>query len=145
MSECIATTFLGKPCKYEATVGDYCIIHAGGWDHFKANSAMLYNLYGQMSTIAGIVGGLAVVFGAGKMFSVMSNGETRNLNLDQMKDTAETVMKSLELMTGMDDTRGEVEGLGEIVIRLHEDLILLTQHIAVNAKNTAQVSTEELV
>lgn len=128
----------GKTLSVRATVGDYCIIHAGGWDHFKANSAMLCNLYGQMSTIAGIAGGLAIVFGVGKMFSVMSNGEKRDLNLDQMKDTAETIMQSLELMTGLDDTRGEIEGLGEIVIRLHEDLILLTQHIAVNAKKTAQ-------
>lgn len=142
--KCIVTTFLGEPCPYDATIGDYCIIHAGGWDHFKANSAMLYNVYGQMTTIVHIVTGLVTILGTGKIFSVISNGEKRSLNLDQMRDTAETVMRSLEIMTDLDDPRREIESMGATIIRLHEDVILLIQHIALNAKKTAQVSTEKL-
>jgi hypothetical protein len=136
--KCIATTFLGDPCPYDATVGPYCIIHAGGWDHFKADAAMLYNVYGQMTTILGIVAGLVTTLGAGKIFNIVRNGETRSLNLDELKDRAETLIRILEILP--DDPRNQIEDMGETIIRLHEDVGLLTEHLAAVAQTAVQAA-----
>jgi hypothetical protein len=138
--KCIAITFLGKPCQNDATVGDYCIIHAGGWDHFKANSAMLYNVYGQITTILGIVTPLVTILGAGKVFNIVRGDETRRLKLDELKDRAETLIRILDILP--DDSRAEIEAMGENIIRLHEDVRLLTGHLAAVSQTTFQVVNE---
>jgi hypothetical protein len=138
--KCIAVTFLGTPCPNDATVGDYCIIHAGGWDHFKANSAMLYNVYGQIITILGIVTPLLTILGAGKIFNIVRGGETRRLKLDDLKDRAETLIGILDILP--EDAREEIEAMGETIIGLHEDVRLLTEHLAAVAQTAFQVVNE---
>jgi hypothetical protein len=127
--------------------GDYRrLLHSSRWRLGSCQSQCgdAHKVYGQVTTIVGIVSGLVTTFGTGKMFSVRSNGETRSPDIDEMKDTAETVMRSLEIMTDLDDPRNEIENLGPTIVRLHEDVILLTQHLALNSQQTTQASSEEL-
>ena len=130
MTLCHATTFIGKPCDNAATIGEYCVIHAGGWDHFKANVTMLYTVYTQVTAALGIISMVIIVVGAGRIFKVMHNGETRSLNLDEMKDRAETLIGILDLFAGMEDPRNEIENIDKNIIRLHEDVLLLVEHLA---------------
>jgi len=99
---------------------------------------MLYNVYGQMTTILGIVAGLVTTLGAGKIFNIVRNGETRSLNLDELKDRAETLIRILEILP--DDPRNQIEDMGETIIRLHEDVGLLTEHLAAVAQTAVQAA-----
>ena len=148
MTLCIATNFLGEPCPYTATIGDYCILHAGGWDYFKANVAMLWAVRGHVTTLLGIITGLGVILGSTRIINLMRDGETRSLNLDEMKDSAETLIRILDLLAQteepeMEDQRNGIENIGKTVLRLHEDVLLLVQHLAMSY-HPAQASAEEM-
>jgi len=148
MELCIATNFLAEPCPYTATIGDYCILHAGGWDYFKANAAMLWSVHGRVTTLLGIVTGLGVIVGSAKVFNLARDGEPRSLNLAEMKDSAETLIRILDLLSQMDeqdmeDQRNRIENVGKTVLRLQEDVQLLIQHMAVSY-HAVQSSAEEM-
>jgi hypothetical protein len=148
MALCISTNFLGKPCPYTATIGDYCILHAGGWDYFNANVAMLWAVYSQATTLLGIIGVLGVTLGSTKIVNVARDGETRSLNLDKMRDSAENLISILDLLAKMEESEMEsqreaIENVGETIVRLHEDVLLLIQHLAMSYQR-AQVSAGEL-
>lgn len=136
---CKATNFLGEPCPYTATIGDYCVIHAGGWDYLKVNAAMLSKVYGQLTTISGIVSVLITILGAGKAFNVVINGETRTLALDEIRDRAETLMGILDIVDEKEPQQ-MIENLGPSIIRLHEDVTLVIQHVAANFLEQEQSS-----
>ncbi len=148
MELCLATNFLGEPCPYTATIGDYCVLHAGGWDHAKANAAMLWAVRGQVTTLLGIITGVGVLLGATRIVNVVQDGQPRTLNLYEMQDSAEYVLRILDLMAQMDeleskDQREGIENLGNTVLRLHRDVQLLVQHLAASYQ-TAQLANAEL-
>jgi hypothetical protein len=101
---------------------------------------MLYNVYGQITTILGIVIPLITILGAGKVFNIVRGGETRRLKVDELKDRAETLIRILDILP--DDPREEIEAMGENIIRLHEDVRVLTEHLAAVAQTAFQVVNE---
>jgi hypothetical protein len=148
MALCIGINFLGEPCPYTATIGDYCILHAGGWDYFKANVAMLWAVRGHVTTLLGIITGLGITFGSGTIINLVVDGETRSLNLDQMKDSADSLIGILDLLAQTEELEKEeqrngLENIGKSVLRLHQDVLLLVQHLAMSYQ-TAQASAERM-
>jgi len=130
VEKCIEITVTGDPCPNDATVGEYCIIHAPGWDKFKANVVMLFTVYGYVTTALGIISTLGPIVGLPTIFNVMRKGETRTLKLADLKDSAESLIRILDLLAGAEDPRGEIENIGGTVILLHEDVLSLVEHLA---------------
>jgi hypothetical protein len=140
MAPCISVNLFGNPCPYTATIGDYCVLHAGGWDYFKDNVAMLWSVRGHLTTLIGIVTGLGGILGSSKI-NVMVEGKARVLDLDEMKDSAETVIRMLDIV-GEEDLKNVLEDVGGTVVRLHEDITLIFQHLA-KSYQPSQTSVEE--
>jgi len=140
MEKCIGITLVGDPCPYDATVGEYCVLHAGGGDYFKANMAMLWSVYGRVSSALSLLGVLLTIFGSSKLFNVMYNGETRGVRLAELKDVAESLIAQLELIARLDDPRSELETLGTTTTRFEAELLSLVEQLAIGHYGTTQIS-----
>jgi hypothetical protein len=109
---------------------------------------MLWAVYSQATTLLGIIGVIGITLGSTKIVNVARDGETRSLNLDKMRDSAENLISILDLLAKMEESEMEsqreaIENVGETIVRLHEDVLLLIQHLAMSYQ-TAQVSAGEL-
>lgn len=102
---------------------------------------MLWAVRGQLTTLIGVIAGLGGILGSTRI-NLMSDGKARSLDLDEMRDSAETVISILELF-GEEDLRDGIENVGATVIRLHEDVLLLVQHLA-KTYRAPQASMEEM-
>ena len=140
MALCIGVNLFGDPCPYTATIGDYCVLHAGGWDYLKDNVGMLWSVRGHLTTMIGTITGLGAILGSARI-SLMVDGKARTLDLDEMKDRAETMIRILDLFDE-EDLKSGLENVGGGVVRLHEDVVLLVQHLA-QSDQTSQASVEE--
>jgi hypothetical protein len=148
MELCLATNFLGEPCPYTATIGDYCVLHAGGWDYAKANTAMLWAVHGKVTTLIGIITGIGVLLGSTRIVNVVRDSATRELNLFEMQDSAESVLRAVDLLSKLEELESKeqregIENLGKTVLQLHLDVQLVVQHLAA-AYQTAQAANVEL-
>jgi len=144
MEKCIGITIAGNACPYDATIGEYCVLHAGGWDYFKANMAMLWSVYGRVSSALSFLGVLVTIFGASKLFNVVYNGETRGVRLGELKDVAESLIGQLELFAQLDDPRNEIETLGATTTRLEAELLSLVEQLAIKHYGMARTSVDSL-
>ena len=141
MEYCIAMTICGDPCPYPATIGDYCVLHARGWDEAKADVAMLWAVYGGVTTILGVISTLQVVFGASAVFRLERDGEVRIINLGQLKDSAERLIGVVDLLVA-EGSRQDIENIGKTVAQLHKDVNCFVEHMGAQSAKI-QISQRE--
>jgi hypothetical protein len=116
-------------------MGDYCILHAPGWEGIKADAFRLWSVYGYATAVYGVIDIALKVFGASAMTTIVIKGESRKISLSQMKDTVASSFGMLNLFATMEDPKDEVEHVASTLLQVHKNVQLLTEQLAHSPKS----------